>query len=302
MAAERIRVNAYAKINLSLRVLGRRPDGFHDLQSVFQSLGLHDTLILTARPGPFEITCTDARVPTGKTNLVWPAAEALWAALGRSGTPRDVQVAIRKRIPMQAGLGGGSADAAAALVGLSRLWSRGRHFPDFHQLAAGIGADAAYFLMGGTALALGRGDDLYPLEDLERMDVVLALPTFGVSTAEAYTWFDDDVTGAAARRRRFSDSIAAWPRRSLVIENDLEPPVASRHPEITELARILRRHGAAAAAMTGSGSAVFGLFDDPRESVAAAVAVVDHGCRALLAETLGRADYAKGARPVALRA
>jgi 4-diphosphocytidyl-2-C-methyl-D-erythritol kinase len=297
----RLRVSAFAKINLSLRVVGTRPDGFHDLQTIFQSLALHDTLIFTATPGPFAIACTDAAVPTGEENLVWRAAARLWTALGRSGSPRDVQIAIRKRIPVQAGLGGGSADAAAALVGLARLWCRSGPRPDLHELSAAIGADAAYFLVGGTAMGLGRGEDLYPLEDIVPMQVVLALPDFGVSTSEAYRWFDAATSAQAPPRRTWADHLAAWAHRDLVIQNDLTAPVVQRHPEIRELQSLLRRFGAAAALMTGSGSAVFGLFDQAPRSAQAAIGVSNAGWRVLLTETLGRAEYARRHRPALLR-
>ena len=118
----RLVARAHAKVNLDLRVLGTRPDGFHELRTVFQTIELHDTLIAVERPGPFGLKCRTSGVPLDDTNLVWRAAAALWTALGRAGEPRDAVVTIEKTIPMEAGLGGGSADAAAALLALARLW------------------------------------------------------------------------------------------------------------------------------------------------------------------------------------
>src|SRR5262249_27861878 len=156
---------------LDLRVLGIRPDGFHELRTVFQSVDLHDTLVSSDRPGPFRLRCRTAGVPVDEGNLVWRAAGALWTALGRSGPPIDTTVTLEKTIPMQAGLGGGSADAAAALAGLGRLWG-GVPMTLLREVAAGLGADVPFFLSGGTALGLGRGEEIYPLVDLPRHWVV----------------------------------------------------------------------------------------------------------------------------------
>src|SRR5713226_5301833 len=117
-----VRVRALAKINLALRVLGVRPDGYHELRTVFQSIALHDTLTFREAPGPFRITCDDTACPTDATNVVWRAAAGVWAAATRRGAPRDVSVRLVKRIPVQAGLGGGSSDAAAAIAALAALW------------------------------------------------------------------------------------------------------------------------------------------------------------------------------------
>src|SRR4051812_12779542 len=117
-----MRVRAFAKINLSLRVLGLRPDGYHELRTIFQSIALHDTLAIRAQRGPFRLTCDSPDCPPDATNLVWRAAERMWTAAGRKGEPRDISIELIKRIPVQAGLGGGSSDAAAALRTLGRLW------------------------------------------------------------------------------------------------------------------------------------------------------------------------------------
>ncbi len=297
MRTSRIRVNAYAKINLALRVTGTGPDRFHQLQTIFQSLALHDRLTLAARPGPFTLTCSEPAVPTGEENLVWQAAARLWTAIGRAGAPRDVRIALQKRIPVQAGLGGGSADAAAALVGLARLWCGGRTPPDLHKLAARIGADAAYFLIGGTAMGLGRGEDLYPLEDVVPMHVLLALPAFGVSTADAYRWFDESAFSSMRRREVRAERVAAWKRRELVVANDLEGPVARRHAEIARIRAAMHKRGAIASAMTGSGSAVFGLFDRRDRAAQARAGLARAGWRVILTRTLGREPYARGFRP-----
>jgi 4-diphosphocytidyl-2-C-methyl-D-erythritol kinase len=183
-------IRAPAKINLSLRVDGVRPDGYHAVTTVLQSIDLVDTIRIDRRRGPFEIRCDVEGVPLDRTNLVWKAAQLIWQTAGRDGEPRDVLVTLEKKIPMQAGLGGGSSDAAAALVGLCRIWRRRIPDAETHALAAQLGSDVPYFLVGGTAIGLGRGEEVCPLEDLPRLWVVLALPSFGVSTRDAYAWLD----------------------------------------------------------------------------------------------------------------
>jgi 4-diphosphocytidyl-2-C-methyl-D-erythritol kinase len=289
MSTTTVRVRACAKVNLSLAVGPVRPDGYHPLETVFQSLALHDTLTVTARRGPFALTCTDPGVPVDARNLVWRAAQQVWAALGRRGEAHGVAVAIDKQIPMQAGLGGGSADAAAALTVLHRLWAPARARTDLAAIAARLGADVPYFLMGGTALGLGRGDDLYPLADATPYHVVLALPGFGVSTAAAYGWLDADrAAGMVARAAAGTSPLALWPGRNLYAVNDLEAPVLRRHPELSRVRETLARAGAQAAAMTGSGSAVFGLFDTGERARRAAEAVAGLGTIALLTRTVDR--------------
>jgi len=283
-----VRIRAHAKINLTLRVGALRADAFHPLQTVFQSLGLHDTLEITVRPGPFELTCSDPGVPVDDRNLVTRAARALWSALERDGEPRGVAVHLTKHIPMQAGLGGGSSDAASALAALAHLWQWRGARAELAEIGAGLGSDVPYFLLGGTALGLSRGEDVYPLDDLRARAVVLALPAFGVATADAYRWFDEGLPQAARVRRRGEAAIEAWPGRRLALVNDLEAPVARRYPEIGAARRALESAGAEAALMTGSGSAVFGLFAGETAARRAARAVAQSGLVALITRTVDR--------------
>jgi 4-diphosphocytidyl-2-C-methyl-D-erythritol kinase len=299
----RVTVRAHAKINLDLRVLGTRADGFHELRTVFQSIALHDTLVCRPRRGRFDITCRDPRVPRDESNLVWRAAAALWTALGYGGSPRDTTVALEKQIAPQAGLGGGSADAAAALVGLSRMWAGGVSSQVLRDVAATLGADVPFFLWGGTALGLGRGEEIYPLVDLPRHSVVLVMPPFGVSTAEAYGWYDEE------RASGFRDSDPQdlqilpipWPSRAAQMVNDLEGPVARRHPEIRQVKLALRQAGAIGAAMSGSGSALFGLFRSARLATAAARSLKRPGWRILVTRTLSRGEYERASRAIVTR-
>ena len=280
-------VRAHAKINLDLRVLGRRADGFHELRTVFQSLALHDTIAFRARRGPFAIESSDPALPLDERNLVWRAAQTLWSAAGRGGDVRGVGVAIDKRIPSQAGLGGGSSDAAATLLALDTLWRTRMGPAALVRLAASIGADVAFFLMGGTALGLGRGELLYPLPDLPSMGVVLVHPGFGVGTADAYRWYAE---GSPWQPRRHAQGLAVpWLPGPLEIGNDLEAPVMSRHPGVADARRALLRRRAEVALMTGSGSAVFGLFGSVDDARRAAGRLRGPGWTVLVTRTLGRA-------------
>jgi 4-diphosphocytidyl-2-C-methyl-D-erythritol kinase len=263
---ERVRIRSYAKINLTLRVIGRRPDGYHDLRTVFQTLALHDTLTLTPRRGPFVLTCATPSVPLDESNLVAKAAAALWRAIGGTGAPHGVAIALTKRIPLQAGLGGGSSNAAAALQALAQIWRARLADGELAAIAASLGADVPFFLRGGTALGVDRGDRLYRLPAFPRSSVVLVLPDFGVSTADAYRWFADArrASDAGGGSRAGKSALPAWwPYPAEETTNDLEPPVVARYPEIGTIKRRLLEAGAVYAAMSGSGSAVFGLFSNP---------------------------------------
>ena len=292
---------AHAKVNLDLRVLGTRPDGYHELRTVFQTIDLYDTLTAQEKPGPFVLKCRTAGVPLDDRNLVWRAAAALWRALGRAGEPADTLVTLEKAIPMQAGLGGGSADAAAALQVLARLWG-GAPLSLLREVAATVGSDAPFFLSGGTALGLGRGEEIYPLVDLPRHWVVIVRPPFGVSTVEAYTWYDED-RAAGVREPRSDLQIlpVPWPSRAAQMINDLEPPVLRRHPEIGAIKTALREAGASAAAMSGSGSAVFGLFRTRPAAARALRPLAKMAHAVFLSHTLSRAEHEKRARPILRR-
>ena len=207
MAAASLTVRAYAKVNLDLRVVGLLPDGYHDVRTVLQSLRLHDTLTFTPARGRFVIECADPAIPTGDSNLIWRAADLLGhVAVPRRKVPAGMRVRLVKRIPSQAGLGGGSADAAATLVALTRLWRLKLDLVDLACLAARLGADVPFFLAGGTALGIGRGDDISPLAEPPSTAVVVAQPPFGVSTPDAYAL-------VRSRRPAAAASDPAVPRR-----------------------------------------------------------------------------------------
>jgi len=289
-------IRAHAKINLDLRVLGTRRDGFHELRTVFQALALHDVIRCVPREGPFAIECSSAGVPLDQSNLIWRAAETLWRSLRRTGAVRDVVVQLDKQIPLQAGLGGGSADAAAALMALAHAWRVPVRPSQLTDLAAHIGSDVPFFLSGGTALGLGRGEEVYPLADLPRHWIVLLIPGFGVSTSEAYGWYDSERELSRAPREP-QRVPGPWPSRAAQMINDLEAPIARHHPEIDQMKAALRRAGALAASMSGSGSTVFGLFQKRSEAKGAVERLKGSGWRVVLTESLDRGEYARLAAP-----
>ena len=295
-------LSAFAKINLDLRVLGVRPDGYHDLKTIFQTLALHDDLTFTLRKGPFVIECDDEKIPTDERNLVWKAASLLWRTAGkrRGDTPRDVIVGLRKRIPPAAGLGGGSADAAMALLGLARVWDLDVDIPTLSRLAISVGADVPFFLIGGTALGLGRGDDVYPLVDLPRTYAVIVRPHFGVSTVEAYGWYDSEARRAPrdVSRKPLPEH---WPEWAISLRNDLEAPVVGHHPAVGRIKQSLLDAGAVYAAMSGSGSAVFGLFERLDAARRTAADLSRPGWLVLSTRTLSRSEYSRQVRRVLAR-
>ena len=284
---------AFAKINLDLRVLGTRSDGFHDLKTVFQSLALFDTVTVTARRGPFTITCDEPDIPTDRRNLVWKAASLLHrVSTGRTSEPRGIAIDLRKRVPAEAGLGGGSANAAITLLALNALWKLDLDPNSLARIGARLGADVPYFLVGGTALGLGRGDDIYPLADMPPVHVVILRPGFGVATADAYSWYDEE-TRKPAREPVPRSIPPGWPVWAAMLRNDLEAPVVRHHPAIGRIRQSLIDAGASFAAMSGSGSAVFGLFERADAARRTANDLARPGWLSLHTRTLNRREYAR---------
>jgi 4-diphosphocytidyl-2-C-methyl-D-erythritol kinase len=264
---------AYAKINLYLRVVGRRPDGYHEIETLFHSIRLADTLSFDAAPaGQLLLECDDPSLPPDESNLVCRAAAALRAA---AGVEAGARIRLAKRIPMGAGLGGGSSDAAATLVGLCRLWGLSLDAAALHALAAGLGSDVPFFLRGGAALATGRGELLIPLPDAPPLALVLVSPPFEVGTPWAYRAWRPVPDGPSAAACR--EALARGDRQALAaaLRNDLEPGVVATHPELETIRQRLRAAGALGARMTGSGSTLFALARDAAHALRIAAAVSD---------------------------
>jgi 4-diphosphocytidyl-2-C-methyl-D-erythritol kinase len=284
-----VRLSAFAKVNLHLRVLGRRPDGYHELRTVFQAVSLHDTLKLcfSRRPG-IRLTIDDPSLPAGPENLVYRAIDAIGCELGFRG---GIDAELEKRIPVGRGLGGGSSDAAAALIGILRLTRKKLPLPKLIEIAASLGADVPFFLFGGRALGVNRGDEIYPLPDMPRRSVVVVSPrSIAVPTKEAYRWLSAELTNRAEPPNIWGFCTLCWSPPGQ-LSNDFEGPVFRRYPELENLRDGLLGAGAAEAALAGSGSAVFGVFRSPAQARRAAGKFTEDS--AFVAETLSREEYGR---------
>lgn len=311
-----------AKINLGLRVLGRRPDGYHRIRTRLAAVALWDTLLL--EPGGRGVRLVvegpeAAGIPAGGENLVLRAAERIEEARrARAAPPRPgVLLRLRKEIPAGRGLGGGSSDAAAALIGLDRLFRLDLPRSVLHRMAAGIGMDTPYFLYGGPALAGGRGDAVFPLVELpgnadSGLALVLLLPGYGVPTADAYRGLPAALSGefeppggAAPVGRIAAPSGGGGARAEPVgrlsfppslhdLRNDLEQSAVLREspggPSVPEMRRALEAEGALVSALSGSGSAVFGVFGNEAAAERAARSLDGGDCRALATRTVSRRE------------
>jgi 4-diphosphocytidyl-2-C-methyl-D-erythritol kinase len=211
---------------------------------------------------------------------------------GKTSVPRDIAIDLRKRIPSEAGLGGGSADAAMTLLALNALWKLDLDVGTLTRISARLGADVPYFLVGGTALGLGRGDDIYPLADMPPVHVVILRPGFGVATADAYRWFDEEHR-RPLREPQPRPVPPGWPAWSAALRNDLEASVVKHHPAIGRIRQSLLDAGATFAAMSGSGSAVFGLFERADAARRTANDLARPGWLSLHTRTLPRREYAR---------
>jgi 4-diphosphocytidyl-2-C-methyl-D-erythritol kinase len=315
-----VTIPSFAKINLGLRIGALRADGFHELRTVYQTIALHDVIrVSIGRGSGIEIRCDDPRVPRHQTNTCWKTVERVMAALKARGR---ITITIEKRLPVQGGLGGASGNGVAALIALERALKKSLPGPEKLRIAAEVGSDLALFLIGGTVLGIGRGEEVYPLPDLPAMACVIALPEVAVSTPKAFAdWDKLTPSGGSDRMLEFGREISAWlnaglvaskPRRSGVsargggraenplldlvrtgIENDFERVVFPQYPELLEVKRVLERSGAKYASLSGSGSAIYGLFESKAKADAAARKLEKSGTRALVSSTLTRRQYWK---------
>jgi 4-diphosphocytidyl-2-C-methyl-D-erythritol kinase len=349
-----VSVPSFAKINLGLRIGPSRPDGFHELRTVYQTIALHDFIRVSVGRGTgIEIRCDDPRVPCDSSNTCYKILERAVEALKVRGR---VVIEIEKRLPVQGGLGGASGNAVAALLALERAAKKQLGAAERLRIAAEVGSDLPLFLIGGTVLGVGRGEEVYPLPDLPSTTCVIAMPEIAVSTPQAFKDWDQQCgaeparespaelrsawTGEGARPHTNSTDLAAtgalthsgpsdrmlkssreisvWlaaaegGRRSGVsargggraesllldlvrtgIENDFEKVVFPQHPELREVKSVLERSGAQYASLSGSGSAVYGLFASRHKAAAAVKKLVRQGTRAVVTSTLTRRQYWK---------
>jgi 4-diphosphocytidyl-2-C-methyl-D-erythritol kinase len=329
-------VRSHAKINLGLAIGAPRPDGFHALTTVYQALDLHDLVTVTAKRASkteLRLTSNDTRVPTDNRNTAWKIVDLALKALEINAV---VDIHIEKRLPVQGGLGAGSANAVAALMGLEA--ELGAALPGARRLdiAAQVGSDVPLFLIGGAILGLDRGQEVYPLPDLEPVWCVVAMPEVGVSTPQAFRDWDalcaaEGLTAeaSAAKLKELSRAYAsafagaipgcgqgdgssgvlsrgedlAGPQESALvrtgisswIQNDFERVVFPQHPSLSEIKRLLAASGTPEAALyaslSGSGSALFGLYLARRDAEAAQTRLSLVGVKSELTRTLPRSDY-----------
>ncbi|HTA23921.1 MAG TPA: 4-(cytidine 5'-diphospho)-2-C-methyl-D-erythritol kinase [Terriglobales bacterium] len=325
-----VAVRSFAKINLGLCIGAPRADGFHELLTVYQTIALHDMIrVQVGRGSGIEIRSEDPRVPTDESNTCYRIVEKTMTALKTRGR---VVIEIEKRLPVQGGLGGASGNAVAALLALERALKKELPGPKKLRIAAEVGSDLPLFLVGGTVLGIGRGEEVYPLEDLSAVACVVVTPEIGVSTPKAFADWDatqaDELTPAdpSDRMNKFSRVLSAWlsvpertkgktksgkglsgvsargrgraetPLLDLVrtgIENDFERVVFPQYPELLEVKRVLERAGAFYASLSGSGSAIYGLFATRAAAQTAAAKLQKMGVKALATTTLTRRQYWK---------
>ena len=286
-----VQARAFAKINVGLKILAKRPDGFHEIRTVYQTVGLADRLEVSLFEGKrgIHLDCNHPELSPGRENLVYRAAELWQHARGLKG---GIHLRLEKRIPTGAGLGGGSSDAAATLMALERLAGRRLELAALLGLAAKLGSDVPLFFWGGRVLGCGRGEEVYPLTDLPARHCLIAFPGFSVSTAEAYSKLGLRLTAQQEDRRinplgkRPPFPLQAWGPA----ENDFELFVFARWPELAKVKRQLIRAGAETASLTGSGSALYAVYESAQQLNRAA-SLAPAGWKVFKVRTLPRATY-----------
>lgn len=285
---------SFAKINLLLRVLRKRTDGYHDIETIMQTVDLFDALTFSSLPSGTAITCTDSAVPTDHRNL---AHQAITLMRRRSGRQDGIRIDIDKRIPVAAGLAGGSGNAAMTLHALNRIWALGLKEKDLLELAAELGSDVPFCLFGGTAAGEGRGERLTWIDTTCRACFVLVNPPCVVSSAWAYQNVNLELTNVISC---INLKVSVWQEGDFkqwisLLHNDLEPAVRSAYPMVEQISGALRSCGAAGVLMSGSGPTVFGVFPDRVAAETARQQLVqrlDPQCRVLVAPPISRAEIA----------
>lgn len=282
---------SYAKVNLYLRILGKREDGFHELCTVFQTISLHDNLSFSESDS-IRLTCSDQSIPVDGRNLIVRAAEALRMQFSVN---KGAAIHLDKHIPSPGGLGGGSSNAAVALLGLKRLWQMDVSDVELHAITAELGSDVPFFLHGGTALGIGRGETIELLDDLDQRYLLVVTPNISVSTTAAFAAINaESLTSEAQNRilRVCRDEARSLDLHHSVLKNDFETSVLAAFPEIAEIKANLLALGASKAQMSGSGASVFGIFDKEETRQAAIKALGDKPTwRSFAVATVSRSQY-----------
>lgn len=295
MSISTLTIPAFAKVNLRLRVFDKRDDGYHELDTVFQTVSLHDTIEFSLSRQPhIVLSSNDRSLPVDESNLVVKAAKALQ---DRFGANRGARIRLQKRIPTQAGLGGGSADAAVALLGLAQLWEANCSKDELVTIALQLGADVPFFFYGGTARATGIGEQIETLNDIEQKFLLILKPNANISTADAYRALDERSLTSLNSKTILSSSETKADSDKIDLanlKNDFEAVVFDLEPEIRKAKNALLKAGADAALLAGSGSAVFGIFGSEDAQRRAIQAIeLETGWRVFPCKTVGRDDYAR---------
>ena len=285
----RLAYRAFAKINLGLEVVGKRPDGYHDIRTMLQSIAVCD-LIEVHPSSTLSLTCSDPVLPAGDDNLIIRAAKALQEA---HSCEKGARINLTKRIPTQAGLGGGSSDAAATLVALSKLWHLPSDLESLMPMAASLGSDVPFFLVGGTALGVSRGEEVYALPDAPSMHMVIAQPQRGMPTAEAYRLISEKLTTHNPQNKIAALVLALVEGRlsERLLFNAFESVNRGWGEESESVRSALVTSGSAKVLLAGSGSAWVGLFPDRESSLAAQRRMVQRGYNAICTSTITRKHY-----------
>jgi 4-diphosphocytidyl-2-C-methyl-D-erythritol kinase len=282
---------AFAKINWFLRVLGKREDGFHEICTAFQTISLHDKLTFS-ETDEFVLTCDEPNVPVDERNLIFRAADALRE---KFGIKTGARIHLEKRIPAPGGLGGGSSDAAVALLGLARLWRIEIKFENLCEIGARLGSDVPFFFFGGTASGRGRGTEIFPVDELEEKFMLVVAPKIDVPTAAAFAGLKAlRLTNGAPESilKHCRSEAEKLNLRQSVLINDFEPTVFKIQPEIKRVKEKLLEQGASRALMTGSGASVFAVFDKQETRQATQKALEkEQDWRQFAVATISRNEY-----------
>lgn len=255
--------SAFAKVNLTLDVMDKHADGYHDIKSVMQAISIRDDIQIDIGTGkPWELFCTKEGVPTDETNLAWKAAKLFFDTVKKD--PDGLSIYITKRIPVEAGLGGGSADAAAVLRALNRHYGDPLSILALAELGASVGSDVPFCVLCGTAMVEGRGERVRKLPDLPDCFFVVCKPDFSVSTQDLYRKLDESVIGKRPNNQAMESALLAGDLGKVAenIYNVFDPVVTKDHLELNYIKSIFNSYGSVAQQMTGSGSAVFGIVTE----------------------------------------
>lgn len=294
---------SFAKINLSLRVLGRRDDGFHELCTVFQTVSLHDDLTFVRQAASqsspeMALTCSDPTIPTDRRNLIIKAANALGE---RYQINQGAMIHLEKRIPSPGGLGGGSSNAAVALIGLAKLWNVPVNSDGLTEIAADLGSDVPFFLSGGTALGSGRGEKIEPMNDFPAKFLAVVTPDIDIPTRPVF-----EALNASNLTISTSESIlnvCRFDPKSVdflqsALKNDLESVVFTAFPEVERVKQTLLELGAVHAGMSGSGASVFAIFDkDETRQTALKALEIEPSWRSFAVAAISRSEYREALYP-----